>query len=96
MAKTLLQRLPTAPNKYGIDSVKNFYKHLDITTKFKLKPTTEDIILKLLKNIGISKAAGIDNLPGRFLKDGVVILAKPVTKVCNLSINRKSFLIRAN
>ena len=62
MAKTLLQKLP----QYGIDSVKIFYKDLNITTKFKLKPTTEDIVLKLLKNIDISKAADIDNLPGRF------------------------------
>ena len=76
MAKTLLQKLPPPPNKYGIDSIKFFYKDLNITTKFQLKPTTEDIVLKLFKNIGISKAAGIDNLSGRFLKDGAVILAK--------------------
>ena len=42
--------------------------------------------MKLLKNIDISKAVGIDNLPGRFLKDGAVILAKPVTEICNISI----------
>ena len=71
MAKTLLQKLPLPPNKYGINSVKNFYKNLNITTKFQLKPTTEDIVLKLLKNIDISKAAGVDNLPGRFVKDVV-------------------------
>ena len=81
MAKTLLQKLPPPPNKYGIDSVKSFYKNLNITTKFQLKPTTEDIVLKLLKNIDFSKAAGSDNLLGRFLKDGAVILAKPVTEI---------------
>ena len=43
-----------------------------------MKPTTEDIVLKLFKNIDISKAAGIDTLLGRFLKDAAVILAKPV------------------
>ena len=91
MAKTLLQKLPPPPNKYGIDSVKNFYKNLNITTKFQLKPTTEDIVLKLLKNIDISKAAGVDNLPGRFLKDGAVILAKPLTKICNLFIKSGIF-----
>ena len=62
-----------------------------MTTKFQLKQTTEDIVLKLLKNIDISKAAGVDNLPGRFLKDGAVILAKPVTEICNLSIKSKIF-----
>ena len=56
-----------------------------------MKPTTEDIVLKLLKNIDISKAAGVDNLPGRFLKDGAVILAKPVTEICNLYIKSKVF-----
>ena len=56
-----------------------------------MKTINEDIVLKLLKNIDISKAAGIDNLPGRFLKHGAVILAKPVTKICNLSIKRRIF-----
>ena len=56
-----------------------------------MKPTTEDVVLKLLKNIDISKAAGVDNLPERFLKDGAVILAKPVTKIRNLSIKSKLF-----
>ena len=54
MVKTLLQKLPSSPNKCGIDSVKNFYKDLNITTKFELKPTTDDIALKLLKSINIS------------------------------------------
>ena len=91
MAETLLQKLPPPPNKYGIDSVKKFYKNLNITTKCQLKPTTEDIVLKLVRNIDISKAAGVDNLPGRFLKDGAVILAKSVTVICNLSIKSKNF-----
>ena len=56
-----------------------------------MKPTTEDIVLKLLKNIDISTAAGVSNLPGRFLKDGAVILAKPVTEICNFSIKSKLF-----
>ena len=56
-----------------------------------MKQTTEDIVLKLLKSIDISKAAGVDNLPGRFLKDGAVILAKGVTEICNLSIKSKIF-----
>ena len=62
-----------------------------MTTKFQLKPTTEDTVLKLFKNIVISKAAGADNLPGKFLKDCAVILAKPVTKICNFSIKSKIF-----
>ena len=82
MAETLLQKLPPSRNKYGIHSINKFYKDLYITTKFQLKQTTEDVILELSKIIEISMAAGIDNVPGRFLKDGAVILAKPVTKIC--------------
>ena len=94
--KKLLLKLPLPPKKYGIDAVKIFYKNLNITTKFQLKPSTKDISLKLFKSIDISKAAGVDNLPGIFLKDGAVILVIPVTEICNLSIKSKIFLIRAN
>ena len=96
MVKILQQKLPPPPNKYAIDSVKNFYKNLNKTIKFQLKRTTEDIVLKLLKTTDISKAAGVDNLPERFLNDGAVILAKAVTEICNLSIKSKIFPDRAN
>ena len=39
-----------------------------------------------LKNTEISKAAGIDNLPGRCLKNGAVALAKSMSKIRKLSI----------
>ena len=89
ITETLLQKLPPPPNKYGIDLVKKINKDWEITAKFQLKPTTEDIVLKLLKNIDVSKAAGIDN-------HDAVILAKPVTKICNLSIKLGIFLVRVN
>ena len=88
MAKTLLQKLPPPSNKYAIDSVNIFYKDLKITSKFQLKSTTDDIVLKLLKHFDISKAAGIDYLPGRLLNDGAVILTKPVPKIYNLSFHK--------
>ena len=46
-------------------------------------------------NIEISKASGIDKLPGRFLKDGAKILFKPFSKICNLSISVEYFLMLA-
>ena len=36
--------------------------------------------------MNIDKAAGINNLSGKCLKDGTNILAKPISKICNLSI----------
>ena len=51
MAEALPEKLPPSPNKYGIDSVKFFFKDLERTTKFQFKPTNEDGILKLLKSL---------------------------------------------
>ena len=47
----------------------------------------EDIIIKILEKTNISKAAGIDTLGGKFLKDGTPILTLPITQLCNLSIS---------
>ena len=44
-----------------------------------------------MENIEISKAAAIDKLPGRFLKDGNEILSKPVSEICNLSVSHWIF-----
>ena len=38
-----------------------------------------------------NKAAGIDNLSGKFLKNGVAVLAKPISQICNLSIKYSHF-----
>ena len=51
----------------------------------------EDEILKLLTDTNPKKAAGIDNLSGRFVKDGVAVLALPMSKLCNLSMKRSKF-----
>ena len=53
---------------------------------------TEDHVLQLLKDMNVDKAAGIDNLSGKFLKDGANILAKPIFELCNLSIKFSLFL----
>ena len=40
-----------------------------------------------MQDIKSFKAAGIDKLSGKFLKDGTDILAKRVSALCNLSIS---------
>ena len=44
-----------------------------------------------MTNIEISKAAGVDKLSSRFLKDGANILAKPISTFCNLSVSQGVF-----
>ena len=48
-------------------------------------------IEKILRSTNIHKATGIDDLSGRFLKDGSRVLSKPISELCNLSIKLGSF-----
>ena len=43
--------------------------------KFTFSSTSEDEILKLLKDANPEKAAGIESLSGRFLKDGAAFFS---------------------
>ena len=56
-----------------------------------LSETSPEKILSILKGLNPSKAAGIDNLSGKFLKDGAHVLARPISQLCNLSIKLNSF-----
>ena len=47
-------------------------------------------ILSILKGLNPSKAAGIDNLSGKFLKDGAHVLVRPISQRSNLSIKLNS------
>ena len=50
-----------------------------------------ETVSDILRNTKTSKAAGLDNLPGVFLRDGAEILSTPITQLCNLSIFLSSF-----
>ena len=91
LAENLVGRLPNPSNKNGVLSVAQYYNHLGLTKKFELLPTEKHYLLKVLRDIVTSKAAGIDRLPVKFLKDGANVLAKTVTDICNLSISLNKF-----
>ena len=93
LASDLVAELPPPSNKFGISSVRNYYQNiLDLLpSKFKFLNFNEDFVLKLFKFMNIDKAACIDNLSGKFLKDGANILAKPISKICNISIKYSIF-----
>ena len=52
---------------------------------------SENTGLKLFQDLYENKAAGLDNLSGKFLTDGATILAKPISQICNLSIKHSLF-----
>ena len=85
-ALNLVKKLPHIPVKFDLNSVLAYYKRFLYTEnqKFTFSPTSEDEILELLTDTNPEKAGGIDNLSGRFLKDGAVVSALPISKLCNL------------
>ena len=68
LARTLLKKLPKPPNQYIINSGSDYHRKLTISENFKLFPTTEDALFKLLKNIEITKVEGIDQISKCFKK----------------------------
>ena len=87
LAQNLIEKLPTGPNKFDINSVREFYKPLNLEENpFHFTKVSENTISDFLKELKTNKATGIDNLSGRFLKDGSKVLATPITQICNLSI----------
>ena len=52
------------------------FQHLETSSELKC----------ILNGLNPSKAAGIDNLSGKFLKDDIDVLTQPISQLCNLSI----------
>ena len=69
----------------------NYYKNADSINRLTFAHISRETILKILMNVDTTKSAGIDNLSGRFLKDGAEVLASPMAQLCNLSIKTSSF-----
>ena len=59
-------------------------------SSFQLLETSPEKIY-ILKCLNPSKAAAIDNLPGKFLKYGAHVLARLISELCNLSIKLNCF-----
>ena len=67
-------------------------KKLNLSGKnFSFAPVAPATILKLLKQLNPAKSAGIDNLTGKFLKEGAPVLASTITDLVNLSISLSLF-----
>ena len=84
LASNLVKKLKRSPHR--LDNVHKYYQHLNLLEPFALAPTSLETVLKLLEEINPSKATGLDNIAGRFLKDGAAALVEPITELCNLSI----------
>ena len=89
----LVSKLPLSPNIFTESKIASYYDN-NVVSKdlnFQLSETSPEKILSILKGLNPSKAAGIDNLSGKFLKDGAHILARTISQLCNFSIKLNSF-----
>ena len=71
LTQNLIEKLPTGPNKFDINSVREFCKPLNLEeNSFHFTKISENTISGFLKELKTNKATVIYNLSGRFLKDG--------------------------
>ena len=80
-----MKKLSKPLNTFILNTVIQHYKDIIQSDSFNLATVSDNTIFTILKDTKVSKAAGLDNLSGRFLKDGARVLAKPNTNLCNLS-----------
>ena len=81
LAGSLLIKLPNTPDKYNLESVINYYSSFTIADNFCLNKTSENKVLKIIKEIEISKAASMNKLSGQFLRDAAEILSHPICEM---------------
>ena len=92
LAQNLLSKLPPSPNVFTESKVASYYDDIKFNDlNFEFSETSPEKILNILKDLNPSKAAGVDDLSGKFLKDGADILARPISLLCNLSTKLSSF-----
>ena len=83
----MIEKLPTGPNKFDINSVREFYKPLNLEeNSFHFTKVSENTISYFLRELKTNKATVTDNLSGSFLKNGSKVLATPIAQIYNLSI----------
>ena len=92
LAQNLVSKLPP-PNTFTESKIAFYYDNNAVlkNLNFQLLETSSEKILIILKGLNPSKAAGIDNLSGKFLEDGAHVLARPISQLSNLSIKLNSF-----
>ena len=89
LAEYLVLKLPKPPNNFEMQSVSNYYKKCSLKENVLFAKVESDN--KVPSNFDESKAPGIDDLSGMFLKDEASLLTTSITQLCNLSISSRRF-----
>ena len=81
------QKTSNSKNIFGENSIHKYYSAINIpSNSFKF---INGKIYNILISIDPNKTCGIDEIPGRFLKDGAELLTEPLCKIINLSLGSK-------
>ena len=73
LAGGLQENLPRAPNKFTCQTTKNYYAKTscNVSNDFEFSNVSEEDVKKILLSLDTSKAAGIDQMPGKCLREGL-------------------------
>ena len=79
--------------KFDLHSVRQYYEKIlkYPNSIFKFNFLSLETILKFLEDLNEYKAASLDNLSDKFLKDGATVLVKLISQICNLCIKYSTF-----
>ena len=83
---TFSQNPPPSSQNYHVNFTVHVWNVYSISNTLNLKTISEDLVYKELCGINVSKSTGLDEIPGRFIKDGATLLKKPITSIINQSI----------
>ena len=87
IAENLVSKLPDISGGFGGSFIDNYYQNKGVKyNAFIFSPVSEDVISKLIGNLSIHKATGLDGLSARFLKDGVSVISSPFSPNINISL----------
>ena len=70
LAGELLTKLLKSPNRYAIKFVSDSLEKLSLSEFSKLDSITKGWLFNISQNVEVTKVAGIDQILGKFLKDG--------------------------
>ena len=87
----MVSKLPSSSNAFAKTKVASYWNIKFKDINFEFFETSPEKILNILKGFSPFKVAGIDNLTGKFLKNGTDILVRPISQLCNLSIKLNYF-----
>ena len=90
--RLITTKTSTPKNKFGIKTITEYYKKIcNKWEDFVFHNVDIKSVEKILKNLDVAKAPGLDQISARFLKDGAPVISIHLANIINLSIKLDTF-----